>query len=394
VRGYRKFIFVFSALFILYILAELNKPEPVDWTVTLSRTDKNPYGAFILYSQLRNIFPNARIRSNRTSVYQQINNSDETNTAYIIMAAAYRPTATTTTELKNYVSKGNYVFATADWFYTPFLDSLGVETASPVSLTRKDSTGVNFVSRALRTPHDYTFLRGTIDQYFSRIDTAKATVLSTNNKGYPVYIKIPYGNGAFFIHTAPLCFSNYFLLFRNNASYASKALSYIPVTVGHLYWDEHEKSDTTIIQTPLRFLLSNEFLRWALRLSLLGILLYVLFEMKRRQRMIPVVEPLKNSTLDFVRTVAEVQLSGKNNHAIANQRITFLLEFIRSRFNISTQELNADFVQQLQRKSGSDKDTITDITGIIAAVSANNTMSDTMLLELSRKIDNFYKEFR
>jgi hypothetical protein len=51
--------------------------------------------------------------------------------------------------------------------------------------------------------------------------------------------------------------------------------------------------------TPLRFFLTNDFLRWALRLSVFGLILYILFEMKRRQRVIPVITPLRNSTVRF-----------------------------------------------------------------------------------------------
>ncbi len=393
-KGYRNFIIVFAALLILYVVAEINRPKPVDWTVTLSNADKNPYGGFIVYSQLQHIFPASVISSNRNSVYQQINNTEETNTAYIIMGAAYRPASTTTTELKNYVSKGNYVIASADWFYTPFLDSLGVEADRFVTLAAKDSTSVNFVNKALKTTKNYTFFRGTIDQYFSKIDTAKAIVLSTNNKGRPVYIKIPYGRGAFLLHSAPLCFSNYFLLHKHNASYASKALSYLPATVQRVYWDEHEKLGVEGPQTPFRFLLSNEYLRWALRLALIGMILYVLFEMKRRQRIIPIVEPLKNSTLDFVKTVAGVYFNEKNNKEIADQKTTYFLEFIRHRFNLASHDMNHDFTEQLHRKSGVNKDDLTTLINIIVAVSENKNITDHTLLNLNRNIDNFYKDFR
>ena len=393
-KGYKNFLIIFSALFILYIVAEINKPQPVDWTVTLSNTDKNPFGGFIVYNQLKHIFPNARIQADRTSVYQHINNSLETNAAYIIMCAAYRPASTTTAELKKYARKGNYIVVSADWLYTPFLDSLGVEAQSPVSLKPKDSTSVNFVNKALKARQSYTFIKGTIDRYFSKIDTAKTIVLSTNNKGRPVYIKIPYGRGAFFIHAAPVCFSNYFLLFKNNASYASKALSYIPAGVQHVYWDEREKSGPEGPQTPFRFFLSNEYLRWALRLSLIGMMLYVLFEMKRRQRIIPIIEPLKNSTLDFVKTVAGVYFNEKNNKSIADQKIAYFLEFIRSRFGLSTNEIDRDFAEQLHRKSGLNKDEIADLTNSITAVSENNIITNHTLLNLNRNIDNFYKELR
>lgn len=391
-KGYRSFILVFSVSFILYIVAEINKPKPVDWTVSISRNDKNPYGGYVIYNQLRHIFPAAAIQSFRTSVYKHVTNSRETNTAYFILSPALRPTAAATNKMKNYVSKGNYIIASANLFYTPFLDSLGIETTTPVYFKPKDSTSINFVNPALKAAKNYTFLHGTIDQYFSKIDNAKTIVLSINNHNKPVYVKIPFGRGAFFIHAAPLCFSNYFLLFRNNASYTAKALSYIPKNVSKIFWDEYYKSKQERATTPFRFFLSNEYLRWALRLALIGLLLYVFFAMKRRQRIIPAITPLKNSTLDFVKTVASVYYNEKDNNGIADQKVNYFLEYVRTRFHIATQTLDEDFTEQLHRKSGIRTEEISELVSLLASVQAESEITDEMLLDLDRNIDNFYKQ--
>ncbi len=391
-KGYRSFIMIFSVLFILYVIAEINKPKPVDWPISIRRNDKNPYGGYIIFNQLRHIFPAAAIQSFHTSVYKRVKNAYETNTAYLIISPALRPTSTATNKMKNYVSKGNYIVASANVFYTPFLDSLGIETTTPVYFKPKDSTSINFVNPALKSSKNYTFLQGTIDQYFSKIDTAKTIVLSVNNHNKPVYIKIPYGQGAFFIHSAPLCFSNYFLLFRNNASYTAKALSYIPKDVSKIFWDEYYKSEQRGPTTPFRFFLSNEYLRWALRLSLAGLLLYIFFEMKRRQRIIPVITPLKNSTLDFVKTVANVYYDEKDNIGIADKKVNYFLEYVRNRFNIATQTPDADFAEQLHRKSGLRTEEIAELVSLIASVQTGSEITDDMLLDLDRSIDNFYKQ--
>jgi hypothetical protein len=392
VKGYRNFIIIFSVLFILYIIAEINRPKPVNWNVTISRSDKNPYGGYILYSQLKSLFPNAAVQAHRTSVYHQINNSDETNTAYLIIASALRPPATTTNEMKNYVSKGNYIFASANLFYTPFLDSFGIETTSLIPFIPNDSTSLNFVNPALKSAGNYTFLKGTIDQSFSKIDSANTIVLSTNNHKRPVFVKVPFGKGAFFFHADPLCFSNYFLLFRNNASYASKALSYIPANVQKIYWDENEKLGPEGAGTPFRFFLSNEYLRWSLRLALIGLVLYVLFAMKRKQRVIPVITPLKNSTLDFTKTVAGVYYNEKDNKTIADKKSSYFLEFIRNRFNLATNHLDESFIEQLQRKSGVDKEEVSLLIRQVSEISLQQKVSDNTLIDLDTNIDKFYKQ--
>lgn len=391
-KGTKSFVIVFSVLFVLFIIAEINKPKPVDWSVSLSKNDKNPYGGFIVYQQLANIFPKTAIQSFRTPVYNQLNNFNQNNTAYFIIGPDINLSKNDFAKLKKYVLQGNYVFASADMFHQPFLDTFHLETYSAVTLNLKDSSSVNFVNPFLKSPQNYTFQKATIDQYFSKIDTAKTTVLGVNNNNKPIYVKIPFGKGAFFIHADPLCFSNYFLLFTNNASYASTALSYIPQNVSKIFWDEFYKLGPEGATTPLRFFLSNEYLRWALRLAVIGLLMYVLFEMKRRQRIIPVIAPLKNTTLDFVKTVAGVYFNEKDNNAIAAKKVNYFLEFLRNRYNLSTQTFNDDFIEQFCRKSGVDKAQASDLVNLMSTLQMQDEVSDKTLLTLDRDIDNFYKQ--
>ena len=391
-KGSRNFIIIFSVLFVLYIVAELNKPKPVDWTVSISKTDKNPYGGFVIFNQLTNIFPHTDIQSFRTPVYNQLHNSLETNTAYFVIGPAFKPSVNDLAALKKYVRKGNYVITSADMFDQPFLDSFGLETAALMSLKLNDSSGVNFVNPALKTPRNYTFPKAAIGQFFSKIDTAKTIILGINNKNKPVYIKIPFGKGAFFLHADPICFSNYFLLSKNNASYTAKALSYIPVNVSKIYWDEFYKSGPEGATTPLRFFLSNEYLRWAIRLAVISLLLYIFFEMKRRQRIIPVITPLANSTLDFAKTVAAVYFNEKNNNVIADKKISHFLDYVRNRFYITAHLPDEDFAEQLQRKSGVDKEQVSNLVNLLATLPVQTNVTDNMLMDLDRSIDNFNKK--
>jgi hypothetical protein len=376
---------------LLYIITELNRPKPVDWRVTLSKEDKIPYGGYIIYEQLKSLFPAAPARSFRTPLYNQVNNFGDRNTAYIVLTSNFNPSRSDVDELKSYVSKGNYFFAAANVFHRMFLDSLKTKTDAHYSISSADSTSTNFVNPALKSPVNYTFLHTTIDQYFSTIDTSRTVVLGINNHDEPDFIKINYGSGAFFIHANPVCFSNYFLLTNRNASYTAKALSYIPANVSTIYWDEYYKVGRIGATTPLRFLLENEYLRWALRLALVGLILYVLFQMKRRQRIIPVIEPLRNSTLDFIKTVSSVYFNTKGNKAIANKKVAFFLEFVRQRFNLSTHQLDDHFVEQLSRKSGVEKEHVNELVTAFNGLQLQQ-ISDRSLVILNNKIDHFYKQ--
>jgi hypothetical protein len=383
---------VFGLLLIIYIVAEANKPKPVDWRVTLSKDDKNPYGGYIVYHLLKDIFPGTVIQSHRTPVYDQINNYRDNSSAYLLLSSQFNLSGTDFEEMKDYVKRGNYIFTSSLNFKKSFTDTLGFKTFSRVSILKDDSTSVNFVNPILKSDRNYVFNKSTIDEYFLQFDTARSLILGVNNNGQPNFIKVEYGAGAFFIHAAPLCFSNYFMMYKDNAEYTAKALSYIPKGIETIYWDEYYKLGPGGAATPLRFFLSNEFLRWALRLAIIGLLIYALFEMKRRQRVIPVIERLRNTTLDFIKTVSSVYFNQKDNNSIASKKVNYFLEYVRHRFYLQTQQIDENFIQQLSRKSGVEKTDVEYLVKLLDEVNSGYAVSDKLLLKLNHQIEIFYKQ--
>ena len=66
--------------------------------------------------------------------------------------------------------------------------------------------------------------------------------------------------------------------------------------------------DTNVTETsPFRELLKRPPLRWALYLILLGVVLMMGFNSRRRQRAIPVEKPPRNYQLDFIRHIGTLQ---------------------------------------------------------------------------------------
>jgi hypothetical protein len=131
-------------------------------------------------------------------------------------------------------------------------------------------------------------------------------------------------------------------------------------------------------------------LRIALWLTIAALVIYVLFEMKRRQRIIPVIEPLRNSTIDFVKTVSAVYLGQKDNRGIANSKVQYWLQYIRRRYYLQTRELNEEFATLLAKRSGVAEEKVRDIIAIIREVEGSHSVSDQVLLKLNFRIDNFY----
>lgn len=391
-KGYKRFILVFIVVLLLYVTAEMNRPKPVDWTVTLSREDKNPYGGYILYNQLAGMFPAAGVHSLRLPAYNQLHNISYKNTAYVLIGQQLDLTIQDVDELLNYTLDGNYVFLASADFSKALMDSLKFKISRRFDLVNVDSTTINLRNPALRAAKNYGFKRMTMDGYLNVFDTARTVVLGNNHLRDINFVKIPYGEGAFFVHVLPLCFSNYFMLTRQNADYTAKALSYLPAEIHAIYWDEYYKIGPAGSRNPLRFILTNAWLKWSFRIGLVAMILFVTFGGKRRQRIIPVIKPLRNSTLDFVQTVGNVYFNQRDNRNIALKKINHFLEHIRSNFFLSTSPLNDEFVEAFAIKSEMNKQEVSELVDLIHQVQENNTVTDETLLELNRKIDGFYKQ--
>src|SRR4051794_25833525 len=104
------FIFILVALLALYIVAQLNQPKKFDWMPTLRNNDKNPFGAFIPYAELKQLFAIAHIQSHKIPLYNVLHNSIESESAYILLEPEFDPGKVDLEELLKYVQKGNTVF--------------------------------------------------------------------------------------------------------------------------------------------------------------------------------------------------------------------------------------------------------------------------------------------
>jgi hypothetical protein len=238
----------------------------------------------------------------------------------------------------------------------------------------------------------YPMKKSTVDGYFRKLDTARAEVLGRNSRGRVNYVRYRMGSGQLLLHAAPLAFTNYFILQDSNSVYVEKAFSYLPRPSEAVYWDEYYKIGRGGASTPLRVILSKPALRAAYFIALAGILLYVFFQTKRRQRIIPVIDMPRNASMDFVETVSRVYFNQGNHLHIAQKKLSYLLDHIRSRFGLQTQMLDGHFEERLTHKSGYPPDKVRVLVSVINQVRQANQMTAAELMQFSRLIDDFHKQ--
>ena len=158
------------------------------------------------------------------------------------------------------------------------------------------------------------------------------------------------------------------------------------------FWDNYYRSGKHIDISPLRVLLSNKYFKWAYYFVLIGVLLFIIFEGRRKQRSIPIVQPLTNKTYEYTRTIAGMYLDKNETHLIAQKQIALFLEFIRTRLRVPTENRNERFYKAVAERSGSThRDTLKLFTFIEKVNNQTNTSKEE-LLKLYQEIKEFKKK--
>ena len=179
------------------------------------------------------------------------------------------------------------------------------------------------VNPLLKSKTDYIYKKGFENSYFISFDTSKTTILGKTYSDKINFIQMRFGKGTIFISTVPEVFSNYHFVHEKNYEYVYKALSYLPNQ--QVIWDEYYKAGNLKQDSPLRVIFNNSALLTAYYLLMLSLILFMIVGIKRKQRIIPVIESMRNTTLDFVDTVGALYFQTGNHKNIADKKITFFL---------------------------------------------------------------------
>jgi hypothetical protein len=114
------------------------------------------------------------------------------------------------------------------------------------------------------------------------------------------------------------------------------------------------------------------------------------FGSKRRQRTIPVIKPLQNTTLEFVNVVSRLYFQKQDHRGIARKKAIFFMERIRAQYSLPTGRLDGQFIETLSRKSGYPIEKTKYLIWKIRRTESDDTVTADDLLKLSDEIENFY----
>jgi len=120
-------------------------------------------------------------------------------------------------------------------------------------------------------------------------------------------------------------------------------------------------------------------------------LLYLIFRAKRRQRVIPVNEPVTNTSLEFIDTIGRLYFQKGNPRQLILQKMKYLQNFIKNRYGLNVQEWDAKFMDRLSQKSNVPRDLLERIDLMHRNVRSSRFSSDNTLISFHQMTEEFFK---
>lgn len=387
-KNLKYYIFI-GILLLILIFVEYSKPQPIDWRETYSHEDKIPFGTYVLFNTIQDLFPNNKIEVNNRTVYEFTTRNPNSIINYIFITDIFEITNTDIEALKSFVEKGNTAFIAANYIADSLQNNLNIKITNNFDLMNK-SLKFNF--------HNQKFTQKTFKYYdikfqnfyFSEIDTLNTIILASDSLNNPIFIKQKFGKGYFYLCTQPKAFTNYSLITHKNYKFAYNALSYLPET--DIIWENYYKPFKNDDRSVFEYIFSNYSLRYAFYILIIGIIIFMLSSAKRNQRIIPVIEPLQNFTVDFVKTLGRVYYKSKNHKDICIKKFTYFNEYLFSNYHIKTSDIENVNFDEIAEKTGVDSESISKIFITYRNILKENSINNEQLGMFNMLIDKFYNQ--
>lgn len=419
-KSSRNFLFAMLVLFVLFCLLQVNLPKKFVWSPTFSHVDKQPLGCFVFDSVLAQSLPNGYHVTKKTffqldqehpkekiSVLMVVNQQDlkQLDVKYLcniarrggkVMVVASsslddgRNADTVVVDelertFKVKIEEGmffslrgilaglkahdNDMYDTIYWnnretmyaaqsyrmFYNMVGGTLFVDSVPKVKrLAYTLSTaGYDYKHDSLYVG-DFTRFDTIVDkkERIERIDTFAI-------KKVPAAVSVPYGKGEVIFVSSPLLFTNYGMLEGNTSVYIFRLMSYLadlPVYRTEAY----VKTDAMLVaeQSPFREFIKRPPLRWALYLALLGVVLFMIFTARRRQRVIPIMSKPANRSLEFIQLIGTLYYQRKDHVNLVRKKFKLFAEELRKTAGVDISDVNTDDSEYLllAEKTGMNSD--------------------------------------
>lgn len=403
-KSSRNFLFAMLVLFVLFCLLQVNLPKKFVWSPTFSHVDKQPFGCFVFDSVLTQSLPNGYHVTKKT--FFQLDQEYAKEKISVLMVVDQQNLKQLDVKyLCNIARRGGKVMVVASSSFDDGrnADTVVVDELERTFKVRIED-GLYFSLRGILAglkAHDndmydtiywnnretmyaaqsyrmfYNMVGGTL--FVDSVPKVKRLAYTLSTAGYdykldslyvgdftrfdtivdekerieridtfaikkvPTAVSVPYGKGEVIFVSSPLLFTNYGMLEGNTSVYIFRLMSYLadlPVYRTEAY----VKTDAMLVaeQSPFRELIKRPPLRWALYLALLGVVLFMIFTARRRQRVIPIISKPANRSLEFIQLIGTLYYQRKDHVDLVRKKFKLFAEELRKTAGVDISDVNTD----------------------------------------------------
>lgn len=403
-KSSRNFLFAMLVLFVLFCLLQVNLPKKFVWSPTFSHVDKQPFGSFVFDSVLTQSLPNGYHVTKKT--FFQLDQEHAKEKISVLMVVDQQDLKQLDVKyLCNIARRGGKVMVVASSSFDDGrnADTIVVDELER-TFKVKIEDGLYFSLRGILSglkAHDndmydtiywnnretmyaaqsyrmfYNMVGGTL--FVDSVPKVKRLAYTLSAAGYdykldslyvgdftrfdtivdekerieridtfaikkvPTAVSVPYGKGEVIFVSSPLLFTNYGMLEGNTSVYIFRLMSYLadlPVYRTEAY----VKTDAMLVaeQSPFREFIKRPPLRWALYLALLGVVLFMIFTARRRQRVIPIMSKPANRSLEFIQLIGTLYYQRKDHVDLVRKKFKLFAEELRKTAGVDISDVNTD----------------------------------------------------
>jgi hypothetical protein len=389
-------IFIFSVYKITHV------PD-VKWNNYHDLESKEPYGAWVLDTLIKKKFEDVSVLYNTRDTLVHEILSD--NNLYIHIAEGGRNNIYRYNyeDILAFAERGNDVFFIGT-NYGSWVDSFFRIGNYPVQADSVFKTV--FIDGDMEEQgFEYKHYRRTLDKPLTfqhrEIEASYGMDLDvigqTEDCNGIVMGKMSVGKGNLYIHSVPEMFTNMaskqpFYLDHFNTCF--DAFNPSSVVIGHnkfkYYSDEYDvDGEPDGVESPLQYILANRSLTAAYLLLLAAGLIYVIFRSKRKQRVVPILEENKNTTLEYVQTLSSLYASSDQPELLFPYLTKNFYHKIKMKYHLDAK--HPDFVRILSKKSSVEKEEIETLITLMDQSIKKTQFPTDRLIFLHNRIEKFFK---
>lgn len=373
-KTFKIYAVIFIIIMVILALFEVNKKEVTDWRKNFDVNQKSPFGLFVFNKEAKDLFKNNLTKID-VAPYDYYTEKNKKPHNILILENEIDPESWN--KILDEVSKGSDAMIIANRLPKNISDTIGFygskisyEDQNVLKLTDKKYQNDFIKLDKFPSGRGFSYIKPNVQILGKTVEE--------NNEDQANFIKATFGKGTIYVHCEPLFLTNYYLLQSGNVKYAQSVFSYLKDRETLWFVESNTKESSSL----LRFILSNPALKYAWWVFLGGLVLFIFFNVKRKQRIVPIIEPLKNTSADFVKSIGNLYLQEGDFHDMMAKKAQYFLNKVRLDLLIDTQNLDEEFAKRLQLKTGKPTEMVNE--AIVLIKKAQDPYASVMKEDLAR----------